>query len=68
MLDPILKSNKLQPKSEPSFQIELNQQSVSRGKECLIDLQLRLSQGIEDLDGQTKYRSHHEICTTLCLS
>ncbi|XP_030548409.1 uncharacterized protein LOC115753761 [Rhodamnia argentea] len=68
MLDPILKSNTLEPKSEPPFQIKLNQQSVSRGKEWLIDLQLRLSQGIEDPYEQTKYSSHQEICTKLCLS
>ncbi|XP_056168008.1 uncharacterized protein LOC115668519 [Syzygium oleosum] len=68
MFDPILKSNKLKLKLEPSFQIELNQESVSRSKEWLIDLQLKLSQGIGDLDEQTKYRSHQEICTKLGLS
>ncbi|KAF8026370.1 hypothetical protein BT93_F2994 [Corymbia citriodora subsp. variegata] len=68
MFDPTLESNKLELKSEPSCQIELNQQSVSRGKECLIDLQLRLSQGLGNPDEQTKYGSHQEICTKLGLS
>lgn len=68
MFDPILKSNKFELKLEPSRQIELNQQSVSRGKEWLIDLQPRLSQGLGDIDEQTKYRSHQEICTKLGLS